>query len=223
MYTHPYQYWLPVLAIFTGARINELSQLHTDDIIFDPESQSWCIKIFPDRKKGQSLKNERSKRLVPLNQKIIELGFLEFYRKQKEHTGEKSVQLFSGLTLQRDGYGKNASRWFNEIFKAYFGYKPNDGKVFHSFRRNVITKLKQFLLTSDLGKQIEKKDIITKAIVGHKGDVDITWDYYAGDFKPTVLKPVVDHLSWPVDFVPYKHPDANAKKRLKTWLREIRV
>lgn len=217
MYAHPYQYWLPILAIFTGARINELSQLHTGDIIFDDESETWCVKFFPDRKKGQKLKNEKAKRLIPLNHKVIDLGFIEFLQERKKSARkDESIQLFTGLTLQRDGYGKNSSRWFNEVFKRYLGYKPNDGKVFHSFRRNVISQLKQFLLTLNFGKI----DIVTKAIVGHKGDVDITWDYYASDFRPAILKRVIDHIRWPVNFSPYKHPDDQSAKRLRTWLKE---
>lgn len=220
MYIHAYQYWLPLLAVFTGARINELSQLHTSDIQFDEECKTWCIKIFPDRKLGQRIKNEKGKRLIPIHPKLVDLGFIKFHEERVKLAKSQPIQLFTGLSLQRDGYGKNASRWFNDTFKGYLGYKTNDGKVFHSFRRNVITQLKQFLLSPTFGKQIDKKDIITKAIVGHKGDVDITWDYYAGDFRPSVLKPVVDHLSWPVVFAPYKHPDDKSGQRLKDWLRE---
>lgn len=218
MYVHAYQYWLPVLGLFTGARINELAQLHTTDVIQDGESGIWCLRISSDSKKGQRVKNGPSKRLTPLHDKVLELGFLEFVAARRHLRPKDSVALFSGLTLQRDGYGKNASRWFNEVLKSYLGYQANDGRVFHSLRKNVIDQLKQHLLSPELRDGIRNKDLVTKAIVGHKGEHDITWDSYAGDFRPAVLQPFLNRLQWPVQFAPYAPPDpTEARARLKAW------
>ena len=42
---HPSHHWVPLLAIFTGARANELCQLHRDDIYKDEETGIWVIDI----------------------------------------------------------------------------------------------------------------------------------------------------------------------------------
>jgi site-specific recombinase XerD len=49
----PHHYWLPILALYTGARINELCQIYTDDIQ-EIENIS-CIKLT-DKRSDQSLK-----------------------------------------------------------------------------------------------------------------------------------------------------------------------
>ncbi len=68
----PFHYWLPLLGLFTGARIGELCQLYLDDVRC--EGDVWFIDINQSSL-DKSLKNEWSKRLVPLHPKLVELGF----------------------------------------------------------------------------------------------------------------------------------------------------
>lgn len=42
---HPHYYWLPVLGLYTGARLNELCQLHVCDVRRDDESGLWTMTI----------------------------------------------------------------------------------------------------------------------------------------------------------------------------------
>jgi len=50
----PYQYWLPLLGFYTGARLNELCQLYVDDVV--QVDGVDCIHIRSDRP-DQKLKN----------------------------------------------------------------------------------------------------------------------------------------------------------------------
>ena len=43
---HPYQYWLPLLALSTGARLEELASLHRDD--FQDRNGHFVISINED-------------------------------------------------------------------------------------------------------------------------------------------------------------------------------
>jgi integrase len=60
-YTTAYSYWLPLMGLLTGARLNELCQLHLSD--FEVVSGIDCININ-DAEEGQRLKNKSAKRLV---------------------------------------------------------------------------------------------------------------------------------------------------------------
>ncbi|WP_198085374.1 hypothetical protein [Variovorax sp. E3] len=72
----PNYFWLPILALFTGARLNELAGISLKDIF--QSSGVWVIKIPPER-----AKTENSVRDIPIHKKLIELGFLDFYEQVK--------------------------------------------------------------------------------------------------------------------------------------------
>ncbi|WP_245688340.1 site-specific integrase [Vibrio sonorensis] len=105
-FKHHYQYWLPLLAIYTGARLNELCQLYTDDIARLDET--WCIRIRAARP-DQRLKNLNSERVIPIHNELLRLGFLDFVKAQTHD------RLFCSLPLRRDGYGTVASKWFTRF------------------------------------------------------------------------------------------------------------
>lgn len=71
----PLYYWLPLLGLHTGARINELCQLKLTDIKQTPAGV-WYIDIN-DGADDQSVKNSNSVRNVPLHPLLIQLGLLE--------------------------------------------------------------------------------------------------------------------------------------------------
>lgn len=68
-------YWIPLLALFTGGRLEELCQLHPDDAAQVPyheeggEALAWVIRIT-DEGEGQGLKNAGSRRRVPLHPEL---------------------------------------------------------------------------------------------------------------------------------------------------------
>jgi integrase len=78
-------YWLPLIAIYMGARREEIGQLRVCDVKrvpyiddADQRQEVWCIDITDadddDDALPNQIKNEASKRLVPLHPKLIELG-----------------------------------------------------------------------------------------------------------------------------------------------------
>ncbi|MEG2046654.1 MAG: hypothetical protein RR100_07380, partial [Comamonas sp.] len=74
-----YHYWLPLLALFTGARANELAQLRLSDIV--EKDGIMCIDINAgediDGMRRKSTKTVKtSVRLVPIHSDLIALGFL---------------------------------------------------------------------------------------------------------------------------------------------------
>lgn len=67
--------WMPMIALVTGARLEEVAQLLTHDIINDPE-YGPLIRIT-DEGETQRLKTIGSRRTVPLHPEIVQAGFLE--------------------------------------------------------------------------------------------------------------------------------------------------
>ena len=68
-------YWIPLLGIYTGARIGELAQLRLVDVI--TESGIPCLSINAEGD-GCSVKTEAGIRMVPIHSELIRLGFLEY-------------------------------------------------------------------------------------------------------------------------------------------------
>jgi len=137
-----YMFWTPVLALFTGARLNELAQLHLEDI--KQGDGVWFLDINDDGPTKQ-IKTVSSRRKVPLHPFIIEElnlpGYVERLRK------EGNDRLFPDLSYSpKGGYGKSVSRWFNSKYKVECGIvREPDGpmKDFHSFRTTFSTHLGQ--------------------------------------------------------------------------------
>lgn len=66
------QRWVPWLCAYTGARVNEITQLRGRDVL--RSEGYWCIRITPEAG-GQKTGAER---IVPLHEHLVEQGFVEF-------------------------------------------------------------------------------------------------------------------------------------------------
>lgn len=84
-FSAPHQYWLLLLGLFTGGRLNELCQLCPSDIVF--RDGVWVISIL-DEERGKRAKTAASRRLIPVHSKLIELGFLTFVDGARKARGE---------------------------------------------------------------------------------------------------------------------------------------
>lgn len=150
----PHYYWLPLLALYQGGRLNELSQLYLDDIKVDESGVVYLdFNLLAEDKldldeadRGQagdkSLKTINAQRLVPVHQKMLELGLMDYVNalRSKGYT-----RLFPELSHDKTkGYGKAAGSWFNERYLGRELDIPRNGrKTFHSFRHNFATALGQ--------------------------------------------------------------------------------
>lgn len=134
-----WRYWLPLCALFTGARLGELAQLHTNDI--ECFEDVWIVNIVDDDEAEEdealkkSLKTEASYRFVPLHPKLIELGFLEFVEGVRR-MGHR--RLFPQIIPNERGhFGAKPSRFWRTYLKRIEIKKPGeerDGYGSHSFR-----------------------------------------------------------------------------------------
>ncbi len=133
-----YKFWLPIVGLYSGARLNEIAQLKAADIV--EEEGIDCFRFVTSKQK------EYTERLTPIHPHLKALGLLEYAKKQKD-------QLFPELKKGRDGYGKEVSRWYN-IYRRKCGMTDLRNKDFHSLRHTCATTLKRAGVDSDLISEI---------------------------------------------------------------------
>ncbi len=140
-----YQFWLPILGLFTGARLNELCQLRLGDIQKVDGILSLVLQE-DSNDKTISIKNAASLRTIPLHPFISnDLNFGGYIASLKKN-GE--TKLFPELPYQNFSYGHSASKWF-QAFKSKCGIDSSK-LVFHSFRHTLSDNLKQQLIAETL-------------------------------------------------------------------------
>lgn len=128
------KFWIPLIAVFSGARQEEICQLHIDDI--QQQAEIWVFDI--NAKPPRQLKNKSAVRIVPIHKELIRIGFLEYVEAQRK-AGQDRV--FSNLEPggADDRLGHGFTKWFTRYRRDVGLYEP--GKDFHSFRHSATTLL----------------------------------------------------------------------------------
>ena len=142
----PHEFWLPLLGLFSGCRIEELCQLTIDDV--KEVSGHWIFDINM-REGNKRLKSSHAVRFVPIHPAIISAGFLDYVRDVEALLGEKKGRVFPYL---RDDAVNGLSDVPSEAFKRYrtrIGI-THPKKVFHSFRGTANNQLKQVGVGEDV-------------------------------------------------------------------------
>lgn len=126
-FNKPDFYWIPLVALFTGARREELASLRASNV--NTVDGIASIQI-------EDGKNQNARRLVPIHPQLISMGFMD-YAKHVQGLGVE--YLFPYLVDGPNGKGKNVGRHFSKWLGNLGINSPR--KVFHSFRHTVITRL----------------------------------------------------------------------------------
>lgn len=134
-------YWVPIILYYTGARVEEITQLYTENIIRD--SGIYCIQI--ESTDEQSTKTGLS-RVVPLHSHIIDLGFLE-YVKSREH------YLFTKRKTPSGKSSYNFLRWWGKYIRSH-GITRKEIKQTHGFRHTFITHCRSINARKDIQNDI---------------------------------------------------------------------
>ena len=176
---HKYSnYWTPLISVFSGMRLNEICSLYLDNIIQDKvngRKKIWCFNILeePDRP-DKHLKTLSSKRVVPIHDTLIDLGFIEFVELlKKRHTNRQ--RLFQELKYGEGSYIRNVSYFFNKKYLPLLGLKT-DKKNFHSIRHTVVDHLKQKLVDISF---------INELVGHHHGNIDL--DRYGKGYTTDII------------------------------------
>jgi len=171
-------YWTPLIGVFSGLRLGEITSLYLDnikEISGNHREKRWCFDIVEEpEREDKHLKTKSSRRIVPIHNTLLDLGFVEFIEllKKKDPSRER---LFQELKISEGSYNKNVSTFFNNRYLPNLGLKTNK-KNFHSFRHTVSDHLKQ--------KGIEPHFI--NELLGHSsGNIDL--DRYGKGYNPDII------------------------------------
>lgn len=176
----PYQKWGSLIGIYSGARLNEIAQLHLKDI--RQQDDIWCFDLNDDDE-GKHLKAVASKRLVPMHPMLIELGLLQFVQEMKAKGSERLFPDFRYCS--KNGWGRNLGRWFNETLLPKLDLKRKE-LVFHSLRHTVVTQL----------MRADVEEPMVKAIVGHAQDGVTQQNYFKQGYKLQQLADALGKLDF---------------------------
>lgn len=170
-----WQFWIPLVGLLSGARIEEISQLCVADI--KQVDNVWCFDINGDGDK--SIKSAASKRIVPIHPLLLNIGLLDRVDMLK---GNGHAELFPTIDRNRvtGKKGDLVSKWFTR-YRRKCGVADKDvaglSKSFHSFRHTVVTSLR--------AQGVDEKFVTS--VVGHRSSQTVTDIYDANVVSMSVL------------------------------------
>lgn len=187
IHKYGYRFWLPVIALYSGMRLNEICQLRLVDVYRADDG----VYVFDVKQRAEETKTKTAAgdRLVPLHDFLVEDLNLPGYIERLRSEGQ--TRLFPELRKTRDGYGAAATRWFKR-YRDRYGIKDTaDGKKdFHTFRHTV----------TNLLKQVGAEEIMAREFLGHSTKGSVTYGRYGKRYSPKVIKEqIVDRLKYDVD------------------------
>ena len=130
------KFWLPVIALFSGMRQEEIAQLHLEDI----KETDGIVFFDINDKPPRMLKNANAARQVPLHSQLIRLGFLSYLEGCRK---ARQTRLFPNLKPggADNRLGHAYSKFFTRYRRDVGLYRK--GLDFHSFRHTFSTLLHQ--------------------------------------------------------------------------------
>ncbi|MCJ2059609.1 site-specific integrase [Methylobacterium sp. J-048] len=133
------RFWVPLIALFTGMRMNEICQLLVRDVA--QLDGTDVIIVAADDAGVKRLKTAAGERFVPIHPELKRCGLLQ-YRDAVAGRGEEQ-RLFPELTTaEASGYlSDNFSKWFARFLQSCGAAKPRT--AFHSFRHNYRDALRE--------------------------------------------------------------------------------
>ena len=185
-FNHAWEYWLPLLLLYTGARVGEICQLERKDIT--EIDGVWCISVNDTPTKDEPedvwgdfakrVKTRSSVRDIPIHSQLLKLGFLDFV---KGFTG----RIFPDIKPTNGRISKYPCRRFNEFFLPEIGVKETSVKTFYSFRHTTLNALKQLRVSSEERAQL----------AGHS-TASITENTYGAEFNIQIMRNLVEQLNF---------------------------
>jgi integrase len=148
-------FWLPLLALFTGARQGELTGLAASDVQIDTETSTPLLFITEKVSRGRRLKTKTSRRVIPIHAELVRLGFLQYAEEVRSRDGADAWLFPLVAPVKGKGRSSTWSRWFGRYLRAQ-GI-TDTAKVFHSFRHSVNDALRRGKVDHEL----------REALIGH--------------------------------------------------------
>ncbi len=172
------RFWVPLLALWAGLRLNEACQLRTADVA---EVDGVPVLLIRASAEGQRLKTMAAERRVPVHPELVRLGFLAHVARQRD-AGQ--ARLFPELPTGKLGnHSDPFSKWFARFLEK--AGVTSAGAVFHSFRHGFRDAMR------DAGVPREVADALGGWATAGQGAA------YGSGFSARVLAQHTDRISYP--------------------------
>lgn len=150
-FKNPAFYWVPIIALYTGMRLEEICQLYCADIYEIDGIYVFDVNDKPNSKgeRDKRLKTKNAQRIIPMHKMLVDLGFIN-YKKSIEKGNERLFPL-----LKKNGsvtkYGKQPGKVFSKIVSDC---GVTGKKSFHSFRHTFSDFFKQKMMHNDMFREL---------------------------------------------------------------------
>ncbi|KZY56726.1 integrase [Erythrobacter sp. HI0063] len=141
---HDSWYWVPMIAWYTGMRLDEISSLELDEI--ELEGGHWQVQVKPNSLRG--LKTGSSKRVMPVATELLRLGFVNYVEALR---ADGECLLFPEL-LPESGIGTLGRAFYKTRWTHLAKQLPFlvEGQANHSFRHTAIDAMKAAYIPSEI-------------------------------------------------------------------------
>lgn len=138
-----WRFWLPLLMLLSGARPNEICQMHAGDLKQTPQGTWYLDLIETNDGDDRSFKTTSSRRRVPLHPELIKIGFITFVEERQKKNGQDELRLFPEITP--DKYGNMAAYPTRRFRESYIPAEITLGErqTLYSLRHNVRDALRR--------------------------------------------------------------------------------
>ena len=144
------RFWIPLIALFDGLRLNEACQLDAADVQIVEGIACFVITASAPGKTDKRLKTPSSERIVPVHPDLLGLGFMGFVD-ERARAGE--AKLFGEISLGATGYRSSTfSAWFTRF--ALKAGARTDKTCFHSFRHCFRDALREACVDRDIALRL---------------------------------------------------------------------
>ena len=183
------EYWLPLIGLYTGARVNEICQLnpqcdirHEDGIWF----LDFTEESEADERVTKSVKTAGSKRKVPVHPQLLGLGFLSYVETVSK---QGATILFAKWVPTRGRASPAAEEWFREFLRETGLRDETHGQCIlgmHAFRHT--------LLNYAFNNHVPNVEVIT----GHAGEASRVVRGYRGEMALSGKKAIMEQIKFDV-------------------------
>lgn len=170
--------WLPLIALYTGARAGEIAFLLKTDVRQEDGIHYLHVqKVDEEGNIVKSTKNDNSIRMVPIHPDLIRLGLMDYVTSCGD-------ALFPVVGASKSTLRNFSQRWGR--MREAFNIKDRR-KVFHSFRHTFKTACRKAGVTEE----------IHDALTGHSNK-SVGRSY--GEYPLSVLKEAMDRVTYNLPF-----------------------
>lgn len=155
-----WRYWMPLCALYSGARAAEIAQLFCSDV--REEEGVWVLDLVLEEGEIKKLKSRKSRRLVPIHRALVNLGFVKYVERMR---ADGNVRVFPQIKPgPSGGMGAQPSKFW-QAYSKKIGLGGQRGAL-HRFRHTFVDECRRRGVSKD----------ILQALLGH-ADNSITAHY----------------------------------------------